>query len=94
MTTYSGPARLILIDGTRVAGTVSLSTNQTGGLGGWGGKFRPDQAGTDLRDAGEADGLQLELPYDQIGNVAVTGIRKVLATQVLISLAGRGPAPF
>jgi len=33
-------------------------------------------------------------PYDQIGTVAVTGVRKLLATQVLISLAGRGPAPF
>ena len=31
---------------------------------------------------------------DQIGTVAVTGVRKLLATQVLISLTGRGPAPF
>jgi hypothetical protein len=29
-----------------------------------------------------------------MGTVAVTGIRKLLATQVLMSLAGRGPAPF
>jgi len=36
----------------------------------------------------------LELPYDQVGTVAVTGVRKLLATQVLISLTGRGPAPF
>jgi hypothetical protein len=70
----------------------SLSTNQRGGLNGWGGTFRPDQASTDLGHA--SDGLQLELPYDQMGAVAVTGVRKLLATQVLMSLIGRGPAPF
>jgi hypothetical protein len=94
MTTYSGPARLILSDGTRVAGMASLSTNLNGGLEGWGGKFRPDQASAELRNAGDSDGLQLELPYDQIGTVAVTGVRKLLATQILMSLVGRGPAPF
>lgn len=92
MTTYSGPARLILVDGTYVAGMASLSTNQSGGINGWGGTFRPDQTSTELREAG--DGLQLELPYDQIGTVAVTGVRKLLATQLLMSLSGRGPAPF
>lgn len=92
MTTYSGPARLILADGTVVTGMASLSTNQRGGLDGWGGTFRPDQTGAVLGDDG--DGLQLELPYDQIGTVTVTGVRKLLATQVLISLTGRGPAPF
>lgn len=92
MTTYSGPARLILLDGTCVAGMASLSTNQRGNLNGWGGTFRPDQTSADLHDAG--DGLQLELPYEQIGTVAVTGVRKLLARQVLMSLAGSGPAPF
>jgi hypothetical protein len=92
MTTYSGPARLILADGTCVAGMASLSTKYTGGGTSWSGTFRPDQATTELRTA--TDGLQLELPYEQIGAVAVTGIRKFLATQVLMSLAGRGPAPF
>jgi hypothetical protein len=92
MTSYSGPARLILPDGTRVAGMASLSTNQRGGLNGWEGKFRPDQANADVRNA--TDGLQLELPYDQVGAVAVTKVRKLLATQVLMSLEGRGPAPF
>ncbi len=91
-TTYSGPARLILVDGTCISGMASLKTNQSGGLNGWGGSFRPDELTTDLRNA--VEGLQLELPYDQIGTVAVTGIRKLLATQVLMSLAGRGPAPF
>lgn len=92
MTTYSGPATLILTDGVRVTGMVSLSTNSRGDLSGWGGTFRPNQISTDLRNATE--GLQLELPYDQIGEVAVTGMRKLLATQLLMSLAGRGPAPF
>jgi hypothetical protein len=92
MTTYSGPARLTLVDGTRVSGMASLSTNQRGGIDGWGGTFRPDQITEDVRNAG--DGLTLELPYDQIGTVAVTGVRKLLATQVLMSIAGRGPAPF
>jgi hypothetical protein len=92
MTTYSGPARLILVDGTSVPGMASLSTSYNGGLTGWGGTFRPDQATTDLRNA--TDGLQLELPYDQIGAVTATGVRKFLATQVLMSLAGSGPAPF
>jgi hypothetical protein len=92
MTTYSGPARLILADGTSVTGMASLSSNQRGRLDGWGGTFRPDQTNADLGD--EGDGLQLELPYDQIGTVAVTGVRKLLATQVLIALSGRGPAPF
>jgi hypothetical protein len=92
MTTYSGPARLILVDGTYVAGMASLSTNQRGGLNGWGGTFRPDQASTDLQSP--SDGLQLELPYEQMGAVAVTGVRKLLARQVLMSLVGSGPAPF
>jgi hypothetical protein len=92
MTTYSGPARLTLADGTFVTGMASLNTSQRGGLDGWGGTFRPDQTDADLGD--EGDGLQLELPFDQIGTVAVTGVRKLLATQVLITLAGRGPAPF
>jgi hypothetical protein len=91
-TTYSGPARLILIDGACVAGMASLNTNQRGGLDGWGGTFRPDEITTELRNAGE--GLQLELPYDRLATVAVTGIRKLLATQVLMSLQGHGPAPF
>ena len=92
MTTYSGPARLTLVDGTRVSGMASLSTNQRGGIDGWGGTFRPDQTSADIRNA--RDGLHLELPYEQIGTVAVTGVRKLLATQVLMSLAGSGPAPF
>ncbi len=92
MTTYSGPATLILVDGARVDGMASLGTNNRGDLTGWSGTFRPDQVSTDLRTA--TDGLQLELPYDQIGTVAVTGSRKLLATQLLMSLAGSGPAPF
>jgi hypothetical protein len=92
MTTYSGPATLILANGARVAGMASLGTNNRGDLNGWSGTFRPDQVTADLRDA--SDGLQLELPYEQIGAVAVTGVRNVLATQVLMSIVGRGPAPF
>jgi hypothetical protein len=92
MTSYSGPARLILADGTPVAGMASLSTNYNAGQTTWSGTFRPDRATAELRDA--TDGLQLELPYEQIGAVAVTGVRKFLATQVMMSLAGRGPAPF
>jgi hypothetical protein len=92
MTTYSGPARLILVDGTPVPGMASLSTNQRGDLNGWGGTFRPNQASAELRNA--SDGLQLELPYEQIGTVTVTNVRKLLATQLLMSLAGSGPAPF
>jgi len=91
-TTYSGPARLILVDSACISGMASLSTNHRGGLNGWSGTFRPDEITTDLRNAGE--GLQLELPDDRMGTVAVTGIRKLLATQVLMSLEGRGPAPF
>jgi hypothetical protein len=92
MTTYSGPARLTLVDGTCVSGMASLSTNQRGGIQGWGGTFRPDQSSPEIRNAG--DGLHLELPYDQIGTVSVTGVRKLLATQLLMSLVGSGPAPF
>ncbi|MFI7545257.1 hypothetical protein [Actinoplanes sp. NPDC049599] len=92
MTTYSGPATLILADGARVEGMASLGTNNRGNLDGWSGTFRPDQVSAEIREA--SDGLQLELPYDQIGEVAVTGVRRLLATQVLMSLAGRGPAPF
>jgi hypothetical protein len=92
MTTYSGPATLILADGARLAGTASLGTNHRGDLKGWSGTFRPDEASTEVRNA--SDGLQLELPYERIGAVAVTSVRNVLATQVLMSLVGRGPAPF
>ncbi|WP_328472985.1 hypothetical protein OHA21_11325 [Actinoplanes sp. NBC_00393] len=92
MTTYSGPARLTLADGTPVTGMASLSTHQRGGVEGWGGTFRPDQISDDIRNA--TDGLELELPYDRTGPVAVTGVRKLLATQILVSLAGSGPAPF
>lgn len=42
-TTYSGPVRLILVDGACISGMASLSTNQRGGLNGWGGTFRPDE---------------------------------------------------
>jgi hypothetical protein len=92
MTAYSGPATLILVDGARVAGMASLATNHHGDLSGWSGTFRPDRVGTDLRNA--SDGLQLELPYEQIGAVTVTSVRRLLATQVLMSVVGRGPAPF
>ncbi|GAA4589019.1 hypothetical protein BJY16_008757 [Actinoplanes octamycinicus] len=92
MTTYSGPARLTLADGTLVSGMASLSTHQRGGINGWGGTFRPDQISPAVREA--ADGLSLELPYDQIGTVAVTGVRRLLATQILMSITGTGPAPF
>jgi hypothetical protein len=70
----------------------SLRTNDRGDLNGWSGSFRPDQASSDVREAG--DGLQIELPYEEIGVVAVTGVRRLLATQVLMSLVGSGPAPF
>src|SRR3954453_10698999 len=73
-TTYSGPARLILVDGASIAGMASLSTNHRGGLNGWGGTFRPDEITTELRNA--VEGLQVELPYDRLGTVAVTGMRK------------------
>ena len=91
MSTYSGPARLILPDGTRVPGTASLKMSRNGGPTGWGGTFRPDVTTVDTRTA---DDLQIELPYDQLGTVAVTGTRRLLATQILMSLTGRGPAPF
>src|SRR5689334_8294672 len=79
-TAYSGPARLILVDGAYISGMASLSTNHRGGLNGWGGTFRPDEVTTDLRNA--VEGLQLELPYDRVGAVAVTRMRKLLATQL------------
>ncbi|GAA1656363.1 hypothetical protein [Actinoplanes couchii] len=91
-TTYSGPARLILVDGALIPGMVSLNTYQRGGANGWGGSFRPDQTPAELTEAG--DEIKLELPYDREGTVTVTGTRKLLATQVLISLAGSGPVPF
>jgi hypothetical protein len=91
MSMYSGPARIILSDGTRVPGTASLKMAPHGAPG-WGGTFRPDvvTAGTQLT----ADALQIELPYERIGQIGVTGTRRVLATQILMSLVGRGPAPF
>jgi hypothetical protein len=92
MTTYSGPATLVLLDGARVAGMASLRTNERGNLDGWSGSFRPDKVSDEIREA--SDGLQLELPYDMVGPVAVTGVRRLLATQVLMSLVGSGPAPF
>jgi hypothetical protein len=92
MSTYSGPARLILADGTRVPGMASLKMNQHGDPPGWGGTFRPDV--TTVATEASANGLQIELPYEQIGQVSVTGTRPVLARQILMSLAGRGPAPF
>ena len=92
MTTYSGPATLILADGERVAGMASLGTNHRGDLQGWSGTFRPDKTGTAVQNAG--DGLHLELPHEEIGAVAVVRVRNVLATQILLSLVGSGPAPF
>ncbi|GAA3213710.1 hypothetical protein ACFO1B_13250 [Dactylosporangium siamense] len=92
MTTYSGPATLILANGARVTGMASLGTNNRGNLNGWSGTFRPNEVNAEVRNA--TDGLQLELPYEQIGTVAVTNVRRLLATQVLMSLAGSGPAPF
>ena len=92
MGTYSGQARLILPDGTWVVGTASLRMNRPGGPPGWGGTFRPDVTTAATQVA--ATDLRIELPYDEVGHVAVTGTRRVLATQVLMSLAGSGRAPF
>jgi hypothetical protein len=92
MSVYSGLARLILADGTPVPGTVSLKMNRHGAPPGWGGTFRPDVATAATRAA--TDNLQIELPYEEIGRVAVTGTRSLLATQILMTLAGDGPAPF
>ncbi|WP_084598601.1 hypothetical protein [Actinoplanes subtropicus] len=92
MTTYSGPATLVLSDGARVVGVASLRSDERGGPQGWSGSFRPDRGGDDLRNA--TDGLELELPSEEAGPVAVTNVRRLLATQVLVSLVGRGPAPF
>ena len=92
MNSYSGVARLILADGTRVPGTASLRMNRHGGPPGWGGTFRPDVATAAIRAA--ATGLQIELPYEEIGQVAVTGTRTLLATQILMSLTGQGQPPF
>jgi hypothetical protein len=91
-TTYSGPARLILAGGARVPGMASLSTNYRAGRSGWSGSFRPNQVTGGLSN--ELEGLHLELPYDRVGPVAVTGTRKLLATQLLMSLEGHGTAPF
>jgi hypothetical protein len=91
MTTYSGPATLILADGARVTGMASLNTNNRGNLNGWSGTFRPNEVSAAVREA--TDG-QIELPYEQVGTVAVTNVRRLLATQVLMSLTGTGPAPF
>lgn len=91
MTTYSGPATLILANGARVTGMASLGTNNRGNLNGWSGTFRPNEVNAEVRSA--TDG-QIELPYEQIGTVAVTNVRRLLATQVLMSLTGSGPAPF
>jgi hypothetical protein len=55
MRSYSGSATQILADGARVVGTASLGTNERGDLTGWSGTFRPDSAGTGVREAG--DGL-------------------------------------
>ena len=46
MTTYSGPATLILADGARVAGMASLGTNHRGDLNRWSGTFRPNEVST------------------------------------------------
>jgi hypothetical protein len=92
MSTYSGLARLILADGMRVPGTASLKMNRHGGSPGWGGTFRPDVTTAATRAA--SDGVQIELPYEEIGHVTVTGTRSLLATQILMSLTGHGRAPF
>ena len=70
----------------------SLNTNSRGNLNGWSGTFRPNEITPEVRSAN--DGVQLELPYEQVGAVVVTNVRPLLATQVLMSLSGRGPAPF
>lgn len=70
----------------------SLKMNQHGRAPGWGGTFRPDQTTTAAKDA--TNGVQIELPYEQFGEVTVTATRRLLATQILMSLAGHGPAPF
>lgn len=92
MNTYSGLARLILADGTRVPGTASLKMNRHGGPPGWGGTFRPDVVTPATREA--ATGVRIELPYDEIAQVAVTGTRSLLANQILMSLTGQGQPPF
>jgi hypothetical protein len=42
----------------------------------------------------EPEGLLSAIRDGDAGAVAVTGVRRLLATQVLMSLTGSGPAPF
>jgi hypothetical protein len=90
MSTYTGLATLVLTDGTREQGVVTLRSkrDQPGGPRSWSGSFRPDNPSAGLVNSIGAN-VPLELPIGETGEVLVQGMEGNA-----VQLVGSGPAPF
>ncbi len=94
MTTYSGPATLILADGTRVAGTAALQSRVSGtGMQSWRGRFQAHDSTADVFNA-VGGTLPLELPGGATGTVLVQNLDNVVSPRPALTLVGSGPVPF
>ena len=94
MSTYTGPATLLLADGARESGTANLRTDdaRNGRLRSWDGNFSPDNPTIDLFNS-IGGNLPLELPNGQTGEVLLQSLNGT-ASGVIIRLPGSGPQPF
>ncbi len=94
MNSYSGPATLILTNGTRVPGQATLQARTSGaGMQSWQGRFRADDNTADVFNA-VGGTLPLELPTGTTGTVLVQNLDNVLSAQPALTLLGSGAAPF
>ena len=91
MTTYAGPATLVLDDGSQYSVQVALHSSDLLGLQRWWGTVGRAHAPTRWR-LGAADPATLRLPDGQEGTV-VPAPSGALGGRVL-QVTGSGPAPF
>jgi|1185.fasta_scaffold368359_1 hypothetical protein len=93
MTSYDGPATLILTNGDRAPGRTSATTSMRGGIQSWSAAFAPDDPSIDVLNA--SGGCRLELPDGRAGDVLVANTGNLLGgTTMRLTLTGNGPAPF
>jgi hypothetical protein len=91
MATYTGPATLILEDGTEVAVDASLSSSRVNDLTEWKGTLTTDSPNVLWNEDGK--NLPLRIMDGRIGDVLIRSVGSETGVQH-IRVAGNGPAPF
>ncbi|MGC9666585.1 hypothetical protein ACNTMW_08505 [Planosporangium sp. 12N6] len=94
MATYTGLATLVLADGTREQGLVTLRSGRAepGQQRPWSGTFRPDDPGAELTGALGAT-VPIELRIGGTGEVLLQGMESTGGDNT-VRLVGSGPPPF